>query len=577
MAHISLADKYPRLALEAAGWDPTIVSAGSSKNFNWICGRGHEWVARVSSRTAGQGCPYCSGRRVIPGETDLATTHPDLASQAHGWDPAMLKAHSNRKVEWRCDLGHIWSATPNNRSKGTGCGICAGNVLEVGFNDLATVKPGVAAEADGWDPTMILAGSKQRLRWRCSAGHEFEGVVADRVRTRGCAVCSGWKVLSGFNDLATTHPEVAAQALDWDPTLVSAGSSKAVGWSCEIGHTWKARISHRVRGTSCPTCSNKRVVSGFNDLASTHPALAEQADGWDPMTVSAGSGVIAKWRCESGHTWKARIGSRSGEGVGCPICANRIVVIGVNDLATTHPGVASQADGWEPTSITAGSNEKRSWRCKQGHQWKAIVFSRTRSEYGCPSCSGRLLVPGVNDLLTVSPPVAAELLELDPAMVHSGSKQRLAWQCSKGHHWMATVSSRTRKNPAGCPGCSPGGGFDATEQGWLYLLEHDAWGLRQIGITNYPENRLDTHKRRGWIALDLIGSIDGVLTRAWERDILTMLKETGAMVGSAEPAGRFDGYTESWVTTTHRQLPLRELMNEVFERESEAREIAADD
>ena len=567
MSRTSLADMYPSLAQEAAGWDPTVVSAGSSKNFGWICSRGHEWVARVSSRTAGQGCPYCSGKRAIPGETDIATTNPDLASQAIGWDPTTIKAHSNKKLDWSCDLGHVWSATPNSRSKGSGCGVCAGTVLEVGFNDLASVAPNIAADADGWDPTTVHAGSKLRLHWRCALGHEFDGVVADRVRTRGCAVCSGWKVLAGFNDLATTQPEVAAQASDWDPTTVSAGSSKVMGWKCELGHTWKAQVSHRVRGTSCPTCSNKRVVAGFNDLATTHPDLAGQADGWDPTAVSSGSGVNAEWRCEYDHTWKARIGSRSGEGVGCPVCANRAVVLGVNDLATTHPDVASQADGWDPSSIAAGSNERRSWRCEHGHEWEAIVFSRTRTEYGCPSCSGRYVVPGVNDLSTVSPAVAAELVDLDPAAVHSGSMQRLSWQCPEGHRWMATVASRTRKKPAGCPRCNPGGGFDVTQVGWLYLLVHDVWGLRQIGITNFPESRLATHEGRGWSVLDLVGPLDGVLVRAWERDILAMLKAAGATVGSAEPAGKFDGYTEAWVATTHGQSGLRELMNEVFEFE----------
>jgi hypothetical protein len=32
--------------------------------------------------------------------------------------------------------------------------------------------------------------------------------------------------LQGFNDLATTHPELAKEAFGWDPTKVSRGSAK---------------------------------------------------------------------------------------------------------------------------------------------------------------------------------------------------------------------------------------------------------------------------------------------------------------------------------------------------------------
>jgi hypothetical protein len=98
-------------------------------------------------------------------------------------------------------------------------------------------------------------------------------------------VCSNKLVLPGVNDLATTHPELAAQAHGWDPTTLTAGSHKKVGWKCALGHTWNALVKERSQGTGCPVCSNKKVMAGHNDLATTHPELAAQADGWDPTTV----------------------------------------------------------------------------------------------------------------------------------------------------------------------------------------------------------------------------------------------------------------------------------------------------
>ena len=102
-------------------------------------------------------------------------------------------------------------------------------------------------------------------------------------------------------------------------------------------------------------------------LAETHPDIASQAVGWDARSVTAGSHKKLRWRCERGHEWDAIVKGRTIDGKGCSICAGRKVLIGVNDLATTHPDIASQAVGWNPQDFTAGSNRQMRWRCERGH------------------------------------------------------------------------------------------------------------------------------------------------------------------------------------------------------------------
>ena len=43
--------------------DPNTLTLGSGKKVWWICDKGHEWQATISSRNRGNGCPYCSGRK----------------------------------------------------------------------------------------------------------------------------------------------------------------------------------------------------------------------------------------------------------------------------------------------------------------------------------------------------------------------------------------------------------------------------------------------------------------------------------------------------------------------------------
>jgi hypothetical protein len=69
----------------------------------------------------------------------------------------------------------------------------------------------------------------------------------------------------------------------------------------------------------------------------------------------------------------------------CHEAPNHQVLVGYNDLQTTNPNLASEAFGWDPSSVTEGSNRKRKWKCKEGHTWIAVISSRRISS--CPSCT----------------------------------------------------------------------------------------------------------------------------------------------------------------------------------------------
>lgn len=119
---------------------------------------------------------------------------------------------------------------------------------------------------------------------------------------------------------------------DWDyeknsfsPDLIAYGSDKTVWWKCDKGHSYSTSINNKRAGAKCPFCSGKKVLKGFNDLATTHPILIEE---WNhqknvpkPTSVSAGSHKKAWWVCQKcGNEWETPIYSRTA-GHGCPKCA----------------------------------------------------------------------------------------------------------------------------------------------------------------------------------------------------------------------------------------------------------------
>ena len=46
---------------------PQTVTYGSRIAAWWRCRYGHSWSAAIYTRSEGAACPYCAGRRVLPG------------------------------------------------------------------------------------------------------------------------------------------------------------------------------------------------------------------------------------------------------------------------------------------------------------------------------------------------------------------------------------------------------------------------------------------------------------------------------------------------------------------------------
>ncbi len=453
-----LSETHPELAKEAHGWDPKICSKGSHKKVKWKCKKDHIWEASPNNRVfSNRNCPVCSNRIVKIGFNDLATTHPEIAREANGWDPKTVVAGSGMKIEWRCQRGHFWKASAYNRSTHkTGCPVCKNKLVQIGFNDLATTHPEIAREANGWDPKTVVAGSGKKVEWRCKKGHVWENAISKRTLGSQCPVCINRIIQTGFNDIATTHPDTAREANGWSPERVGAGYGKKLSWKCREGHIWNASPESRTQKlTGCPFCTNRTIEIGFNDLATTHPEIAREANGWDPKTVVAGSHKILEWQCREGHIWNASPENRALKESGCPVCKNKLVQIGFNDLATTHPEIAREANGWDPKTVVAGSQKMREWKCMAGHLWKSKVYSRVNGS-GCHICQNRTLQIGFNDLATTHPEIAREANGWDPKKYFAGNNRDLLnWKCHLGHEWVTSCNARTnREKDSKCPVCS---------------------------------------------------------------------------------------------------------------------------
>ena len=167
------------------------------------------------------------------------------------------------------------------------------------------------------------------------------------------------------------------------------------------------------------------------------------------------------WICSLGHSWEARLDSRVRMGRGCPYCAGQRLWRGFNDLATVMPEVAalwSVRENGELTPRDVFPSATATFTCPQGHSFSSSgvrISSSRNGGVGCPKCSGREAIPGVNDLGTTHPAIAATYSEKNSIPVsellpHSGKKVK--WFCPRGHEYSTSPAKRVRGQ--GCPYCS---------------------------------------------------------------------------------------------------------------------------
>jgi len=272
----SLATLRPDLAnewhpLKNGELTPNDVLCGSGKKVWWKCQLGHEWEAVVNNRIKGQGCPYCSGRRVIKGYSDLYTTNPEME--------------------------YYW-----NKEKNT----------EIKMSD-------------------VTKGSHIEAWWKCDkCKSDFKTEIILMVKYFNCPYCSGKRVNS-TNSLASLNPSLASE---WHPTKnddltphnVTCNNGNKVWWLGECGHEWDAKITSRHNGIGCPYCSrNPKALNGYNDMWTTNPELASLlANPEDGYKYTQSSGKKVNWKCsDCGTTIKSKsIDSIKKQGLSCFRCSD---------------------------------------------------------------------------------------------------------------------------------------------------------------------------------------------------------------------------------------------------------------
>jgi len=119
-----------------------------------------------------------------------------------------------------------------------------------------------------------------------------------------------------------------------------------------------------------------------------------------------------------------------------------------------HP---SKNGSLTPSDVAPHSGRRVWWTCPGGHDWQAIISSRSRG-HGFPYCAGQRPTARRN-LATEYPALLKEWNwakngDRKPEEFFPRSQSKVWWKCEKGHSWQATISNRARDTRNLCPCCS---------------------------------------------------------------------------------------------------------------------------
>lgn len=191
-----------------------------------------------------------------------------------------------------------------------------------------------------------------------------------------------------------------------------------------------------------------------------------------PDKLSYGSNKIAWWICSKGHNYRTNIHHKTKDKPNnCPICSNKKILKGYNDLEFVSPDIAKEwnyakNENLRPSDVIYSTTRKVWWKCSIcNFEWESEIRNRTKDKKtGCPQCT--LKIRGENKRkqnLLIKGGITNEKLKkewdyeknypLKPSDETNGSNKIVWWICPKGHSFQQKIVSRTLKN-SNCPYCS---------------------------------------------------------------------------------------------------------------------------
>lgn len=177
----------------------------------------------------------------------------------------------------------------------------------------------------------------------------------------------------------------------------------------------------------------------------------------NPLEVNENDTQKYWWLCKKNHSYKKTI----NHAMECPYCSGELLLTDFNDLKTKYPKLAKEFDCDKnkitPNKVSYKWTKSYHWNATCGHTFKQTINERIKNKYKCPYCTGKEILAGFNDIITLNPELSASWdynlnTNIDITKIKPDTARIVWWICKDGHHFKESIKTRFYEGEK-CPYC----------------------------------------------------------------------------------------------------------------------------
>ena len=168
-----------------------VVEEGSCTRSIWHfeCINKHRWSTKLINVLRGTGCPKCSGvAKVDRLEANIRLFERGLCLLEN-------PTNTTKKVNFKCDKGHLFNSRLSSVLDGIGCPFCSGS------NPMTSETLTKALIGRGISFSGAVHGGLRKIDFKCDCGNTWSARPSDVTRGGGCPRCAK----GGFDKRKRSH------------------------------------------------------------------------------------------------------------------------------------------------------------------------------------------------------------------------------------------------------------------------------------------------------------------------------------------------------------------------------------
>jgi len=388
-----------------------------------------------------------------------------------------------KKYWWNCSIcqGEYLCSIPIRREVIDSCPYCNDEQPLKGYNTISDIHPELTSywsskNTQKIDEITLSEAKNKKYIWLCDCCNlEFNeklSIVLDKFSNinnrelkKICPYCNK-KIPKPEESLGYKKPFLKSEWLEninGDIYNVFSNSNDIIEWICRKCHrNYKAKISNRAEDDKCcPYCSNRKLIKGINDLATTHPHLIKEWSSLNDRQLSYltnKSSYKAWWNCSvCSNTYQQVVSQKFTSKISCPYCRKAKILKGFNDLPTTHPWLLkewSTSNDRDFSSLMCNSNYRAWWKCSEcSREYRQTVKKKILMNISCCLyCQKNKVLKGFNDLATTHEYLLNEwdylnnILLAKPTEIDEKSNKIVWWICkdNPNHRYKFKINEKIK-------------------------------------------------------------------------------------------------------------------------------------